>query len=394
MAAALTQLQQTTDSQSLEPQQFRQLQNNLAKLDNAVLLYPLILEDRLELVLVTPNSPPIRRPVEVTSAELNAAIVAFRQGLQSPTADANTPAQQLHQWLIAPLEEDLAAAGAETIVYAPDGALRYIPLAALHDGTDWLASRYQVTHITAASLTDFSTPANLDNLRMLAAACAACSFTFEVGDRQFSFSDLPFTKSEVETLANTVPGTDTLIDHTFSPTEIRNRVGSYPLIHLATHAAFVPGQPEESFIVFGNGERVNLKEVEGWNLSNAELVVLSACETGLGGQDLGNGAEILGFGYQMQNAGAKAAIASLWQVSDGGTQALMNAFYTALSNGYSKAEALQRAQQALIEGDLSLVGDTRGTIQLISTDAGEPITADNLSHPYYWAPFILIGNGL
>ena len=146
--------------------------------------------------------------------------------------------------------------------------------------------------------------------------------------------------------------------------------------------------------MFGNGERVNLKEVEGWNLSNAELVVLSACETGLGGQDLGNGAEILGFGYQMQNAGAKAAIASLWQVSDGGTQALMNAFYTALSNGYSKAEALQRAQQALIEGDLSLVGDTRGTIQLISTDAGEPITADNLSHPYYWAPFILIGNGL
>lgn len=126
-----------------------------------------------------------------------------------------------------------------------------------------------------------------------------------------------------------------------------------------------------------------------------DLFVLSACETGLGGAELGNGEEILGFGYLMQEAGAEAAIASLWQVSDGGTQALMSAFYTALSNGYSKAEALQRAQQALISDDLSIVGDTRGvSIEVVSIETGQPINTDTLSHPYYWAPFILIGNGL
>ena len=106
---------------------------------NAVLFYPLILEDRLELVVVAPNTQPIRRTVEgVGQQQLNQVIAEFRQALDSPTGDALPPAQQLYRWLIEPLEADLAAAGIETIIYAPDGALRYIPLAALHDGDQWL----------------------------------------------------------------------------------------------------------------------------------------------------------------------------------------------------------------------------------------------------------------
>ena len=102
----------------------------------------------------------------------------------------------------------------------------------------------------------------------------------------------------------------------------------------------------------------------------------------------------------MQEAGATAAIASLWSVSDGGTQTLMDAFYTALNNGYSKAEALQRAQQALITSDQSVLVGERGdsdpaSIAIINTRTGQPLSrSSDLSHPYYWAPFILIGNGL
>ena len=108
-----------------------------------------------------------------------------------------------------------------------------------------------------------------------------------------------------------------------------------------------------------------------WILKGVDLVVLSACETGVGGK-LGTGEEIMGFGYQMQYAGAKAAIASLWQVSDGGTQALMTAFYTALKEGKgSKAEALAEAQRRMIGS-----------------------RNKSLAHPYYWSAFILIGNGL
>ncbi|MGK7891152.1 MAG: CHAT domain-containing protein, partial [Leptolyngbyaceae cyanobacterium] len=91
-----------------------------------------------------------------------------------------------------------------------------------------------------------------------------------------------------------------------------------------------------------------------------------------------------------------AAIASLWQVSDRGTQVLMEAFYTALQNGYSKTEALRRAQQSLITGDATILGGERGlTMEFVDTPTGEPAAqGPYLSHPYYWAPFILIGNGL
>ena len=115
---------------------------------------------------------------------------------------------------------------------------------------------------------------------------------------------------------------------------------------------------------------------DSWFLTNVELIVLSACQTAVGGE-LGNGEEILGFGYLMQDAGARAAIASLWSVSDGGTQVLMNDFYRRLRSGASKSEALQQAQIAMIKGNLT---------------AGESLP--NPSHPYYWSPFILIGNGL
>ncbi|AVH70349.1 TPR repeat-containing protein [Nostoc sp. 'Lobaria pulmonaria (5183) cyanobiont'] len=106
-------------------------------------------------------------------------------------------------------------------------------------------------------------------------------------------------------------------------------------------------------------------------------------ETGLGGK-LGNGEEILGFGYQMQQTGARAAIASLWSVDDGGTQALMSAFYGILSTEkLTKTEALRQAQVSLITGDWK------------SLNHNIPVAAVNdFSHPYYWAPFILIGNGL
>ena len=132
-------------------------------------------------------------------------------------------------------------------------------------------------------------------------------------------------------------------------------------------------------------------------MKNVDLVVLSACETGLGGK-LGNGEEILGLGYQIQRAGARATIASLWTVNDSTTQLLMNGFYTALQSGkITKAEALRQAQIALITRDDSALGAQRGAMVSLRRQLREglqPDVANHLNHPYYWAPFILIGNGL
>jgi len=142
------------------------------------------------------------------------------------------------------------------------------------------------------------------------------------------------------------------------------------------------------------GDRITLREMQNWSLKNVDLVVLSACETGLGGK-LGNGEEILGLGYQMQQAGARAAVASLWSVSDGGTQALMNAFYAGLkSDNLTKAEALRQAQIALITNNYQALGEQRSIGVEAISDRTQPSVQAQLSHPYYWASFILIGNGL
>jgi CHAT domain-containing protein len=214
---------------------------------------------------------------------------------------------------------------------------------------------------------------------------------------------LPFAGVEVENLLAAFPGTTGLFNDEFSLDAVEPALNRYTIVHLATHAAFVQGSPSDSFILFGNGDRLTLEDLKGWRgrLNRVDLVVLSACETGVGAATLGNGEEILGFGYLMQEAGAEAAIASLWVVSDGGTQVLMNAFYEALNNGYSKAEALQRAQIALIRDDQAVLASGQRSIEPFNPDTGEPLAiyatgdgSQNLSHPYYWAPFILIGNGL
>jgi CHAT domain-containing protein len=382
------QINRTARRQNLDLESLNEVRDNLAQLpQKSVLFYPLVLKDSLELVLVTPESPPIHRTVAVKRENLNKTILAFRKALQDPRLDAKIPARQLYDWLIRPLENDLKQADAKTLIYAPDNQLRYIPLAALYNGK-WLVQSFAINHITSASLTNFNTPPE-SKLRVLAAAFTKGDYTVTVGTRQFAFSGLPFALQEVESLAQQVPGTTKLLDAAFSRQATLPQLDDYTVIHLATHAAFVVGKPEDSFILFGNGERATLRDVATWSLPRVDLVVLSACETGLGGK-LGNGEEILGFGYQIQKTGAKSAIASLWAVDDGGTQALMSAFYAALYKGkFTKAEALRQAQIALITGDLSAIGLGQERSPNTSTGIGV-----NLSDPYYWAPFILIGNGL
>ncbi|MFH7245085.1 MAG: tetratricopeptide repeat protein, partial [Spirulina sp.] len=394
--AIVAQLRTTTGAANLELGELNALQDNLKALSqNTVALYPLILEDRLELVVVTANAPPVSRTVDVGREELNRAIAEFRSALGSPRRDAVAPAQQLYDWLIRPIEADLAQANAEVVLYAPDGQLRYIPLAALHDGESWLVQRLQVNNIVAASLTDLSNQPFAGGLSVLAAAFTEGRYDIPTSTRTLSFGGLTYAGREVENIARLVPGTDQRLNKAFDQSLVLD-MNDFNVVHLATHASFNPGPPSDSFILFGDGSHATLDQVRRWNFPNVDLVVLSACETAVGDVPLGNGAEILGLGYLMKQAGADAAIASLWIVSDGGTQMLMDAFYANLSQGLSKTEALQQAQIALIEGDFTASGvDLRASVEIISTQTGLPLgVANSLSHPCYWAPFILIGNGL
>lgn len=377
----IQQLKQKTGGESIDITNLSRLQNILKTKENAVLLYPLILEDRIELVLVIANSLPIHRSVPISKTQLQKAVLEFSIALTSPRKRINdvaarTTGQQLYEWLIYPLETEGFLAETKTIIYAPDGILRYIPLAALFDGKQWLIERFSINNITAASLTNFNSQP-LGELRVLAAAFSKGNYNFVVGSREFALAGLRFAGEEVETLATLIPNTRKLLNKAFSLNEIISRVDKYNILHFATHADFVSGQPEDSFILFGDGSRLTLREITDLSLPNINLVVLSACRTGVG-DILEDGSEILGLGYQMQRAGAKASLASLWQVDDLGTQVLMINFYRALKTGkVTKASALRQAQLSLISG---------------SAESGE--AAERLTHPYYWAPFILIGNGL
>ncbi|MBE9227183.1 tetratricopeptide repeat protein [Phormidium sp. LEGE 05292] len=386
-------LSRTTKNQNLNLPNLNRLQRSLQQLpQSTAILYPLILDDRIELVLVTAYSPPIRRSIPVKRTQLYQEIVKFRGALQNPEIDAKVSARQLYNWLIKPIENQLVQADTKTIFYAPDGQLRYIPLSALFDGKQWLVQRFQINYITAATLSNFNIVPK-PNPRILAAAFSQGNYTVKAGNRQLVFAGLPFAALEIKNLAETLPNTTKLLDNDFSPATVIPTLNEYNIVHLATHAAFLTGSPEDSFILFGNGEFVTLRDVETWSLSGVDLVVLSACETAVGGK-LGNGEEILGFGYQMQIAGALASISSLWAVSDGGTQALMDGFYLALKTGnVNKAEALRRSQIALITSNAQVGGEQRGLVIQQATRSYLPSQViQRLNHPYYWAPFILIGN--
>jgi CHAT domain-containing protein/tetratricopeptide (TPR) repeat protein len=362
----ITELRRVEDNQNVDVAKYRKLQKDLlSQFPKAVLLYPLILEDRLELVILNANTPPLRRTVNIKREDLNEAIITLlielRDKTLSPEVKENS--QKLYNVLIKPFEAELAQLNIDTIIYAPDGQLRYIPLASLHDGKQWLVEKYRINNITAESLTAFNSKP-ITNPRIFAGA-----FGGKGGEIRAGFSGLPATINEVQKIASQFPNTTKLIEKEFTKSITEDRANSYTILHLATHGKLAVGTPEDSFILFGNGEKVTISELKDWNLSNIDLVVLSACQTALGSK-LGTGIEVLGLGYQMQAAGARVAIASLWEVSDDGTQALMDAFYAELKKGnVTVTEALRRAQVTMIK-------------------------SGKYNHPFYWSAFFAIGNGL
>ena len=389
----LQQLRQTAPAQNIKLAAYKDLQTRLQKLgSNSALLYPLILEDRLELVLFVPNAPPISRTVKVTQTELIKVAEQFREDIQKQNSLAVLdPANKLYNWMIEPIANDLKQANIKTIIYAPDGVMRHVPLAALYDGKQWLVEKYRINYITALSLTNID-PQTQQAPRILAGAFTDRSGTVKIGDNNISFSSLPAALPEVENLVTNFPNTTKLVDKDFNRKAIASdNLNQYNIIHFATHAHLVAGSPEDSFVLLNNNEYVTLRQVKDWKLPNVGLAVFSACQTALGGK-LSSGIEIIGFGYQLQQAQARASIATLWEISDGGTQALMGKFYERMKLTSSSAEALQQAQIDLIRSNGKSTDEKRAGVR-ITWQGIKPEVESQLNHPYYWAPFILIGNG-
>ncbi|HEY9666125.1 MAG TPA: CHAT domain-containing protein, partial [Coleofasciculaceae cyanobacterium] len=197
------------------------------------------------------------------------------------------------------------------------------------------------------------------------------------------------------------PGLE-LLNQAFDRKALRDNLASHRILHIATHGEFVPGNAYASYLLLGDGNKLPIPDIQELrDLNKIHLVVLSACQTALGetGQD---GSEIAGLSYYFLEKGAKAVMASLWQVNDESTRLLMEQFYSNLAKGttYSpitKAQALRQAQLNLLQSDRATPANTNSRSLAPQSRLGARTTTSTtpeFSHPYYWAPFILIGNSL
>jgi CHAT domain-containing protein len=342
--------------------------------------------DVLELLLVTSDGKPIRyRVPEANRANVIAVTREFQQVLTRPK-DTNTTnylksAQQLYRWLIAPLEADLQARNIQSLIFAMDTGLRSLPMAALHDGKGFLVERYSVSLVPSMSLIADSRYRDIRPLQVLA-----------MGASEFADQDpLPGVQVELATITNQLWKGKSFLNDTFTLEnfQAQRRQQPYGIVHLATHAEFKRGSRDNSFIQLWK-RKLKLNELEQLHLSNprVELLVLSACTTALGDKQ----AE-LGFAGSALQAGVDSTVATLWYVSDQGALGLMTEFYRHLSQLPIKTEALRQAQLAMIRGKVRIENN-----QLYNSGKSISLPPEvsafenkNLSHPYYWAAFTLVG---
>jgi CHAT domain-containing protein len=299
--------------------------------------------------------------VPIAERELRAEVDRFRLTLERrATNEYLIPARRLHDLIAVPVEAMLAGRQIDTLVIVPDGILRTIPFAALHDGRQFLVERYALATVPGLRLVD---PQSLtpEAARTLAAG---------LSQSRYGFPALPSVVEELATIRRLQRSTN-LLDRNFLRQRFAREVrdGDFTVVHIASHAE-IGSDPSRTFILSYDGE-INLDELESvikqarFRERSLELLSLSACQTAAG-----DDRAALGLAGLALKAGARSALATLWFVSDQASGLLTVEFYRQLRSGrVSKAHALQAAQQTMLSDPL-------------------------LAHPAYWAGFLLIGNWL
>ena len=357
----------------------------------SVLIYTFAGSEMLHLVLVAPGVKPIQRKVPEAHRQ---ALLAAVKDLQAQIADVTQrdttsylpPAQQLHQWLIAPLETDLQRLDVDTLVFVLDKGLRRLPLATLHDGQQFLVEQYGLGIIPSVSLTDMHYASLVD------APLLAMGMSERFPDRQ---NPLPAVPVELSTITKQRDRTSSniLLNKAFTLDNLQQQRQAKPfrIVHLATHGRFNVGAPDNSYLQLWD-RKLSFQDMGklDWDDPPVELLVLSACHTAVGTDDVA-----LGFAGLAVQTGAKSVLASLWYVNDTATLALIVGFYDRLNASPIKADALRQAQIAMLRGEVKiesgqLVGTTPEGITLPPQLSS--LNQRTFVHPYYWAGFTMVGN--
>ncbi len=327
---------------------------------NTAIIYPIVFPDRMD-ILISLAGTIKRMTIPISEQELTTRIHQFRTLLEKRTTHQYLPhAQALYTLLMQPLESYLNEFDIHTLVFVPDGALRTIPMATLHDGKQFLIQKYAIATTPGLTLTD-ARSLDREQVHLL---------SMGLSESVQGFAPLPNVQQEIQDLQNIFGGTS-LLNKDFLKTNIEREMKQedFTVVHIASHGKF-DKNPQDSYILAYDqkltmtqlGELIGLFQFRQTPL---DLLTLSACETAAGDE---RGA--LGLAGVAIKSGARSALATLWFINDQSSSLLVNQFYTQLKqSSHSKAEALREAQLTLL--DHAVYG-----------------------HPGYWAPFLLINNWL
>ncbi|MGK7930022.1 MAG: CHAT domain-containing protein [Microcystaceae cyanobacterium] len=349
----------------LEDAQEINLEPNLD--NNTAILYPIILSDRLGVILNLPEQPLYYYETKVSEQELKQTLDEFRYTVVIRSRwDFLTSGAKLYNWLMKPAEDILEKNGIKTLVFVPDGRFRNIPLAALVSDTinrHYLIEKYRVSLTPSLSLF----PNDQTSLQPPSLLLGG------ITEENLGTSPLPYVGIEINNIEPLISDQSIILkneDLNFPNLETAFRHTTLPIVHLATHGLFSSNFEETYILIWQNILNIqqlgNLLELSRLQRDQTiELLVLSACETATGDQRAA-----LGLAGVAVRSGASSTLATLWSVNDQGTAYFMQKFYKNLSDPNKqpyKAEALQLAQVELIDDQW-------------------------YSHPFYWSPFVLVGN--
>jgi CHAT domain-containing protein/TPR repeat protein len=325
------------------------------------LLQYLLLNDKL-IVNLNFKGGKITKQVALQDVSIESLIYNFRVSLANKE-DVKISGFKLYTLLFGAIEPELSKRGIKHVMISADGRLRYVPFSALWDGSTYLLNRY--------TFSVFDEIGNFDYTKQEKGQINIAGFG--VSKSISGFLPLPAVEGELKRIilnstGGLFPG-KIFMNQDFTVDSFQTALKKqYPFVHVATHFRFSAGTEENSFLLLGDGSRLNLLALSGISLKGVELITYSGCQTGLGGGRDEKGKEIAGLTYISLRNGARSVIASLWSVSDQSTSELMVRMYGARAkSGSSKAAALQEATREMAK-------------------------SERFSHPFHWAGFQLHGN--
>lgn len=333
---------------------------------NAAIIYPII-SSQLDIILKLPNQPLTHHQINISPTQLNQTIAQLREYLPdiTRTQQIKKLSQELYNWLIAPLEENLAKSNIQTIVFVLDGELRNIPMAVLYNLNQqkYLIEKYAIATTPGLALIE-SKPFDVLEANTLIAGISEFRKIENI-----EFTALENVIKELTNIKFELNQSKKLLNNKFTETNLKSELESVPysVVHLATHGEFSSDLEKSFILTWDKLLKVNeleniLRTQDQLQTTNLELLVLSACKTAQSDKYAA-----LGIAGISVRAGARSTLATLWSVDDESTTELMSEFYNQLKTTKSKTLALKNAQISLINKD---------------------------NRPYKWAPFILVGNWL